>query len=212
MLLEALQTAPAPVTPRHRTFRSTLDALTDAFVDAVLFAVGRALLSDLAGALEPAPAKALPAARMARKDVRAVRTPKSTKAARPSVPAPSTRARRAPPTRHQLELPLDLHNYPETAIVDPDAVLRALPPQAPVLDVEEASPDVSLLAPALPSEPLRPASRPARSPVVVPAIEGRAPDPVPKAGEEILRAAGGGAVLRRRRSPAPPSTPTDAPE
>ena len=215
VLPEALQTAPPHVTPRRPSFRSTLDALSHAFVDAVLLAVRRAVLTHLAGALDIVPAKALPTAGKA---VRAARTPRRrSKAAPPSVPARSSRARRTT-TRHQLELPLDLHEHPDTVIVDPDAVLGALSPAAPVVAVGKAA-DVAILNPTVPSARPHRGPRRTRSLVAVPADEGqagqvpqRAPDPVPRAGEEILRAAGGGAVLRRRRAPIPPSPPTGAAE
>jgi hypothetical protein len=217
VLPEALQTAPPHVTPRRPSFRSTLDALSHAFVDAVLLAVRRAVLTHLAGALDIVPAKALPAARTASKAVWAARTPRRSKAAPPSVPARSSRARRTT-TRHQLELPLDLHEHPDTVIVDPDAVLGALSPAAPVVAVRKAA-DVAILNQTVPSARPHRVPRRTRSMVAVPADEGRAaqvpqraPDPVPRAGEEVLRAAGGGAVLRRRRAPIPPSPPTSAAE
>jgi len=202
------------VTPQRPSFRSTLDALSYAFVDAVLLAVRRAVVTDLADALDPAPAKALPAAREPRKAGQAARTPRQPKPAPLSVPTRSSGAHSAPPTRRQLELPLDPHPYPETVIVDPDAILRAsLPADPGVVDVEEACTEVAPIDPPVPSERPRRARRAAHP--VAPADEGnqvaqapqRAPDPVPRAGEEVLRATGGGAVLRRRRAP-PTSPPT----
>jgi hypothetical protein len=210
VLPEALQTAP-PVTPQRPSFRATLDALSHALVDAVLLAVRRAV-SD---ALDPPLAKALPAVREPRKAVEAARTPRRPRGAPRSVPTRSSGARSAPPTRRQLELPLDPHTYPETVIVDPEAILRAsLPVDPSVVDVDEARTEMAPLDPPAPSERPRRASRRAPRPVA-PADEGhqvaqapqRAPDPVPRAGEEVLRATGGGAVLRRRRTP-PPSPPT----
>jgi hypothetical protein len=205
----------APVTPRRPSFRSTLDTLSQAFVDAVLLAVRRAVVTGLADALDPAPAKALPAAREPRKPVPAARTPRRPKTSPPSVPTRSSGARSVPPTRRQLELPLDPPTYPETVIVDPDAILRAsLPADPAVANVYVARTEVVPPDPPAPSARPRRASR--RPPLpVAPANEGhqaapapqRAPDPVPRAGEEILRATGGGAVLRRRRAP-PPSPPT----
>ena len=62
------------MTPQRPSFRSTLDALSYAFVDAVLLAVRRALVADLADALDPAAAKALPAAREPNKAVQTART------------------------------------------------------------------------------------------------------------------------------------------
>ncbi len=204
------------MTPRRPSFRSTLDALSHAFVDAVLLAVRRAVLTDLAGALDPVPATALPAARKTRKAVQAARTPHRSKAAPPSVPTRSSRSRSASPTRRQLELPLDPHPYPETVIVAPDVTLGALPPTVPVVAVGDASARVTVRV-FPPSEPRPRTPRRPRS-AVVPADEGqaaqapqRAPDPVPRAGEVVLRAPGGGAVLRRRRAPVP-SSPTGAAE
>ena len=210
---EALQTAP-PVTPQRPSFRATLDALSHAFADAVLLAVSRALVAELADVLDPGPAKAPPVARKARRAVQGARGSRRPRTAPPSGPEPTSPARRASRAPPELEL-LSPDTYPETMIVDPEALLRARPPAAVVEvgDVPGAPAEVALLDLPVRSERPRRASQRAPRPVVraeesqVAQAPQRAPDPVPRAGEEVLRASGGGAVLRRRRPP-PPSPPT----
>jgi hypothetical protein len=93
-------------------------------------AIWRAVLTDLAGAqvaADPVPMTAAPrAGSKARKAVQRL------KATSPSDPERTSRPRKAPPAlppaRRQLELPLEIHEYPETVIVDPDALLAASPP------------------------------------------------------------------------------------
>jgi hypothetical protein len=204
---------------RRPSLRSTLDALSDAFVDAVLLAVRRAVLTRLAGAFDrPMLAEGpLPTRKAGR--ARSRRQPKVTS---PSDSRSSPRPRRtspAAPVRRHVELPLDLPEYPETVIIDPDAILRALSTSAPIRAIEEPVAHGTALTPAATprQQPSRPARR-TRSALVLadaPPADSRAttasqpaPDPIPRAGEELLRGTGGGAVLRRRR--ASPSSPTPA--
>ena len=181
------------VNPRRPPLRPTLDALSQAFVDAVLLAVRRTPLAELAGALDLARSRANP--RPVAPE--AVRAPRRSEAAPSSAPARFRRANRAPPAapRYQLELPLDPSNaYPEVAIVDPAAVLGGLQPLenapgAPIVPADKAQ--------SLPTSPPAPAPVSPSPPA--------ASSPPLRPGEDILRAAGGGLVLRRRRSPPSPS-------
>jgi hypothetical protein len=171
--------------PRGRSAR-TSTSTSRTSTGTALLAVRRAVLTDLAGALEPATSKQPSAAGKARKA--AVAACHGTVKAAPSrTPSRSSARAQHSPTRSPLELSVDSDSYPDTVIVDPDAILGAHPPATP-----------------------SPGCRRTRSRAAVhvdrgkpTAIPQRAPDPVPRAGEEVLerRAEGPffGAVAPRSR-------------
>jgi hypothetical protein len=190
------------VNPRRPSLRSTIDALAQALADAVLLAVRRTPLTELAGALDSAAADRAIARTAAPEAARASR--------RADVPPPapsarSPRARRAPPAAARRDRPLALsldppNAYPEVAIVDPDAVLGRQAskngPGAPIVAADDAE--------SLPASP--PALAPVSEPPAPPAAARPTTRLRPGPGEELLRATGGGVVLRRRR-PAPNPAP-----